>query len=107
MKLVIDRAKWCRGGENTSLIRSEDGCMCCLGFFGLACGVPGKLMIDKAGPASAKHSGWPEWLNDGETMLTAKHLLLEANDESSINDSEREQRITEIFAKHGVEVEFK
>lgn len=52
MKLVIDRSKWLRGegSEKSFLLRSTDGKMCCLGFFGLACGLTAERITDVDAP---------------------------------------------------------
>lgn len=104
-KLVIDRSRWLRGegGGESALLRQADKKMCCLGFFGLACGVPSESMLDKGEPAAVEmdaKSLWPPWLEG------SVHRLIETNDAENLTDGEREMGIAAEFAAHGVEVEF-
>jgi hypothetical protein len=90
--------------------------MCCLGFFGIACGFSEAILVGMQEPREvAKFGNWPEWMvieDDGDPHdvvwkdSDAAGQLIEANDEASISDAEREQRISAIFAENGVEVEF-
>jgi hypothetical protein len=119
MKLVIERKRWLRGADNSALLR-DDGLMCCLGFYGEACGIGSDDMLDTADPeecGTAVLSMWPAWLlgfkndsddpDDGFLRNTGDcGRLIEANDDNRLTDAVREQRIAAIFAKHGVEVEF-
>jgi hypothetical protein len=64
MKLVIERKRWLRGADNSALLR-DDGLMCCLGFYGEACGIGSDDMLDTADPeecGTAVLSMWPAWL---------------------------------------------
>ena len=104
MKLVIEREKWCHGEGPTKsfLIRMSDHRMCCLGFFGLECGLKRERLIGAAGVAACSDEPWPSWLDTED-----RFALYEANDSIGIPGPQRESRIAAIFAKHGVEVEFK
>ena len=118
-KLVIERDRWCRGGgDDTALLVADGprrGTMCCLGFFGQACGIEASSLLNKKAPGSVHSAAWPEWLvqrRDGETGVYQQNTqvgtdLVGFNDSESVDDQERESRITEIFAKHGVTVEFR
>jgi hypothetical protein len=106
MKLVIDRSKWLRGeGQDESyLLRKKDGKMCCLGFYGLACGLTEEDILMKGTPEEVEVFWGPgSWLVSG---------IMDANELMSINDGrhrsakERELKIAALFSKHGVEVEF-
>ena len=120
MKLVIDRGKWYRGlGGGSSRLRRRDGMQCCLGFLGAACEVPEKGLLDVEYPVPPRVSQitnrasdkWPSWLFDsagarGKKMGAfdvASHLAI-VNDREGLAD--REEALREIFAEHGVEVEF-
>ena len=122
MKLIIDRSKWLRGEghEGSMLLRPSDSKMCCLGFFGIACGLKEGQIYEVEDPSSlACHSEDTVW-HDGEwlygptsTRLSADcDYLIDVNDNPELKDSaslteqEREDKIATIFAKHGVEVEF-
>jgi hypothetical protein len=108
MKLVIDRTKWLRGeGYSVSkLLRSSDHKMCCIGFLCADLGIPESELLDVAGSHSQPFScELPLWLavrKDTESDLQQAYNI---NDEI-FPDAEREQRLTEIFARHDVEVEF-
>lgn len=121
MKFVIDRNQWLRGnGVESSLRRIDDGKMCCLGFYGLACGIPVDEIVDHGDPSDTEGdtlTKWPEWLlqelppDEGQWYSTWENTtacgdLIEANDSKEIEDPERERKIAAIFAEHGIAVEF-
>jgi hypothetical protein len=116
MKLVIDRSKWLRGeGANPSaLLRSEDGKMCCLGFYGLACGAKPRDIRDVSAPADLAGRVFPGWLtrvdsDDGCDSIANSPdaaMLMNINDEIHMSDNQRERELSEIFARHGIDVEF-
>jgi len=113
MKLVIDRSRWIRGLDPRAsyLIRREDQKMCCLGFYGLACGVPSEELLGKFSPNDSKtFAALQPWLISEwsalEGMLSASCNNLMRYNDSILYDSNREKLITLEFAKHGVEVEF-
>lgn len=106
-EFTIDRSKWYRGNTGTnSALRREDGRQCCLGFFGVACGVPGEHLLGIGYPTSfyngAGGGEWPSWLLTTE----GAHKFVTINDNASIDGPSREQRLTELFAAHGVSVHF-
>jgi hypothetical protein len=108
MKLVIDRSKWLRaeGADESRLLRPNDGKMCCLGFFGLACGLEEDDLADMSVPgdvSSLAKSRWPDWLTACSIVSgrAPQDDLMEENDTDA-----NERTIAEIFAEHGVEVEF-
>lgn len=111
IKVTINRSEWHRGnGENSPsalVMRAgpNAGKMCCLGFAGIACGVPRQDMIGVCTP-----SGLPlmydEMMPKGsytEVMLVNDSALGE-NDVSS--EADREVKITALFAMLGMEPEF-
>lgn len=120
-RFVIERERWLRGDEeNSRLLRPSDGKMCCLGFFARACGIDEDQIEDEAEPEDVPGAGWPLWVlresDDfaGDYDLPGKLKnsldiveLIKANDDEATGDRKRESRIAEIFAKHGVEVEFR
>lgn len=107
MKLVIDRSRWLRNvskSELSCLIRRSDGKMCCLGFYGCALGFNPVMMENYGSPESQLLLDWPRWMLEvGDKTINSKDTrrLMTLND-----DLGDEQGITEIFAKHGVEVIF-
>jgi hypothetical protein len=113
MKLVIDRTKWLRGTD--SCLRDGDGKMCCLGFFGLACGIAPDALLDNANPQDIDDGAaklWPEWLAyySEEVGRWVDRMpagtLVDINDGRGVDDAWREAAIAETFAQHAVEVEF-
>jgi len=118
MKLVIDRKRWLRGegSEGSMLLRSIDDKMCCLGFYGIACGLTPERIRDAETPSdvpvqSFKKSidsiwGNGDWLFKNYTSSADCEALMGANDDEHSSDQAREDRIKEVFAKHDVEVEF-
>jgi hypothetical protein len=122
MKLVIDRNKWLRGEgtENSCLLRPTDGKMCCLGFFGLACGLTAKRITDVVAPVKIPVeigvSARREWMRNvpeaealfDDEMGTSEICgeLMSTNDRVSLSEAEREQKIRALFAEMSVEVVF-
>lgn len=121
MKLVIDRKFWQNGSINegeTLLLNSDTGRMCCLGFYGIACGISRAEIADTPSPASlARRKGWtrPDEAPEAFRFLVEWSRLEDAGEADSLmrfndaafrNEKERESKIAEIFARNGVEVEF-
>lgn len=115
--LTIDRRKWGRGveGDGKLLHRADDeidaGKMCCLGFYARVCGLTSRQIVDRAMPTGVSATAQkllPDWLLLGTRMgkLPDVSFLAHINDDSTISDKVREKKITEIFAKHGIKVEF-
>jgi hypothetical protein len=111
--LVIDRTKWYRGKGDTHsrLLRADDGMMCCLGFYSLACGLSREDIEDISFPTSVDWSlpGEMDWLcgEPGDDCdYTVEVRVGNVNDSTAITDVEREQRLTALFAEHGVNVTF-
>jgi hypothetical protein len=111
---TVDRSKWIRGqGNEKSYLLLEDGSMCCLGFYGEACGVDRHRLLDRTSPSNILTIGSPPW----DTILIHVHPqgrvdtapcidLMTINDDTSISDDVRELRLTEIFKQIGIEVVF-
>ena len=114
MRFKIERHRWLRGegGADSELLRESDGKMCCLGFYALALGSDENDIAGIGDPETAPScSAWPEWLlqdrgEDGLMHTDDAISLIKINDEQTIGDAHREQRIASIFASHGVEVTF-
>ena len=132
-KLVIDRSRWARGGINGDpRLLNKDGCMCCLGFLALACGIPEDDIRDKGEPsetlveydeASDEFTERPGMLNRWPSALfeesqvpkyaephkTDSELctnIMVANDEEELG-VDRETALTDLFADGlGWELEF-
>lgn len=110
MKLVIERESWLRGegSDASELLRPGDGKMCCLGFYGLACGyLPEDLERLKTPASLLDASKWPAWLLEFPHVTRECARLMSVNDNPDCTSSEREEEIIRRFAAYGVEVEFK
>lgn len=114
-KFVVYRDKWLRGDPFNSAMLDANGGRCCLGFYCKALGIADEHQIDMLTPRKvARDSGLalPEWLvvPDGSISFRNSMIaesLMTLNDSSSLTDAEREATIVEIFAEHGVVVEFR
>ena len=115
-KLIIDRKKWYRGrGTAESRLRLKNGTMCCLGFYALSCGKTEDEILDKSYLLTEEYDMYSlptteeaEWLNSEleYPYCSTSRLLGFTNDDVDLKEEDREQQISEIFAKNGVEVEF-
>lgn len=125
-EFTIVRSKWARGwdtgGGSTLLYNPTTERMCCLGFYGVACGAVAtseaeSVGIWNQGAPHGSQSFWPRWLfeptyevKDGTLSisreLTEYYRLTEANDSLDISEEERERRVVEGFARHGIKVNF-
>lgn len=118
MKLVIDRTKWARGGgedEASFLLRTEDNKMCCLGFYCLAQGVSQSVIANVFSPGAVcvDDSDFFENLKklvriktDGPHNNDICNKMMEVNDVSSFGDDVRETKLTKLFEKIDIDVEF-
>lgn len=128
MELIINRKTWLRGegNEASRLLRAIDGKMCCLGFYGLACGLQSEDIKGREAPDGASKedciadvrevahplvSKWQSkapWLysSSGFGLSHACLELMKINDDEGIDASERERDITAIFASAGIDVKF-
>lgn len=126
MKLTIDRARWIRGGngdgpeERSCLYRPHDGHMCCLGFFARACGIDKDQIEDEAEPEDVPRAGWPEWVlrapddfagdyGSADAIKNSADIveIIKVNDDDRLGAAAREAKLAALFARHGIEVEFK
>lgn len=111
MKLVIDRSKWIRGEGHASskLLRERDEKMCCLGFYCRALDVPRNYMLEEGEINFALGARTPAWLRtyqEEDSQHNIEFDLYEINDDTVIDDAEREAKIIELFKLGGIEVEF-
>lgn len=122
-KLVIKRSKWLRGGkdgngaEALSLLMNKDGHKCCLGFYVRACGYK-KALKGKACPDDEiqvpREAKWLLDSVDEQRHLRLKDYynsnacnnLMMINDNEHFPQSERELKLTKLFAKQGITVIF-
>ncbi|MHA2068143.1 MAG: hypothetical protein ACXABY_27595 [Candidatus Thorarchaeota archaeon] len=88
---------------NSALLNNE-GNMCCLGFFGEACGLSHARMIDQAEPDDVgrnKHRNYPK------LDYKVWEQFMSVNDNSQISDRQRQDRLRKLFKKIGYKVSFK
>lgn len=115
MKLTIDRSSWTTG----YLHRIINGrkCYCALGFVAKALNTPDHTLLDACGlsefaeeelPADIFACGLAQLVEGHKgTYLTSTDLadeIVDVND--SMHGIEREERLAELFAKAGFDVEF-
>jgi hypothetical protein len=129
-KLIIDRKKWFRGhGAGTLLVsrKGEDygepfkghvGEMCCLGFECLRQGYTDTQLGEHSMPVSLFSAiadtepelnkiGEGSWLLEGGYgSNTIVGEISRINDDEDISEEDREARLTALFAKCDIEVEF-
>lgn len=126
MKLIIDRKTWLRGegSEDSRLLRGSDGKMCCLGFYGLACGLEPKEIKGMEAPFNlpeeslkkvspwlllrADRGGAREPSSACSTLMTTNDREVHVGNSFSdpFTEQDREESIKRTFALNGVEVEF-
>lgn len=111
-KLVINRNKWNRGKKrpnNVPIIKPVladiENNLCILGFYLLALGytVDELLYQSDTNSLERKVSSWIF-----STQVKDTHLVCEiwlAND-AAISESSRESRLTELFARKNIQIEF-
>lgn len=118
-EFVIKRSEWLRGegANNSQLIREKDGKKCCLGIYGLACGITAEEMKFLSEPyqlATIKPALLPKemyWLvtQDGpmcfnNTLIATE--LMNTNDVRGIGEYFRERKVAEYFAMKDIIVRF-
>jgi len=115
MKFIVYRDTWLRGRTDSAL--HIQGQRCCLGFLGLACGYTDEEMDMSATPDDVCFLGnrWPKALvslmeDEESAAFCDSHLcsqIMGENDGGGVTEAEREARLTALFAKGGIEVEFR
>lgn len=126
MKFTVKRPLWQRGGgekELSYLLSSVDNKMCCLGFMGIFCGIDPNMMLDVEAPSGIDISGrsavstWTQKFQEPEKLFDTDDVfntntsevclkLMRTNDDDSIMDDEREERLKKEFSSIGIEVSF-
>ena len=99
MKFQVDRKTWHRGHGANSALCMPDGMMCCFGHLGLELGYTKKEMLNKdllirLGTDRSNISS------------IAQSDIARINDNLFITDQERENLLTQEFAKYNIEVSF-
>lgn len=116
----IDRKTWFHGQCGSRLLCQSDNKRCCLGFYLNACGLSDAEIADKSTPLSVFYenpNSVPDWLIE-QIGLAPIHTeialhLMDVNDRTMssagigyIMRTEREAKITELFAQAGITVTF-
>lgn len=122
-KIVIDRSKWRTGARNRNvatghgdtLLRNDEGYMCCLGFICRAAGIPdNKLNIGEPGDIYI-HDSYSQRIEVpdiavctdgryGQTDYADAAIMINDNEEYSLQ--EKEARLQKVFAPSCYELEF-
>lgn len=118
-KFTVVESRWLRGGRDGqgslrgSQLLNMQGQQCCMGFLASACGVPEEATRTTAYFSSQRMDNYLELLPKAlrPVSFPSYHgalasMIYLANDEPSIDDTERKERLTRLFADAGVEVEF-
>jgi hypothetical protein len=110
---TIDRKTWLQGegSDESYLFRSRDGKQCCLGFYMEACAVPRQKITSVMTPMGFRpelRTQVPGWLfnEDHNNISDVCNSLMLVNDIEHENHSDKEERITSLFKKAGIEVTF-
>ena len=108
MKFTVQRSTWYRGrGALDSRLLRADGQKCCLGFFGLACGISELALLDKPSPRSVK--GKPPkdfmFLTNGIPDSPLCGEIMRTNDDP-MDEKNRESKLINLFKSAGHTVEF-
>lgn len=110
----VSRKNWLRGKgcKNSYLLHPTNGSMCCLGFFCNQLGVPKEDLKRLKEPQQLlEKKGWediPYLMNihsENQKQLTITAMVI--NDDDFIEDDIREEKLIELFASEGIELEFK
>jgi|ERR1700722_1573727 len=106
---TIDRKKWLHGEDDSALIRTSDGKMCCLGIYLSACKVPKKKLENVQTPYGVEDTV-PYWTKE-MTIYQYNDIividLMQNNDSRYLPDDTREDLIKGGFKKAGINVRFK
>jgi len=97
---IVFCAKYVRGSL------THDGKRCCVGIFGQALGIPDNVLLDVQTAYGCANTAklWPQW-----AIFKAYGNISEiydTNDNRLITEKQREEKIAELFAVNGIQVEF-
>ena len=117
LKVEVDRRTWLRGDrDKAGLHVTPSGQQCCIGFACRAAGLTVEDIRGRAGVASLDNyprarlfEQFPRWYQTGRTMLISSDAmtkLYRINDDSEINDKERERKLTQHGHAVGIAFSF-
>ena len=121
--LTIQRSKWLRGAICPSLL-TEDGKMCCLGFFAQKCKIHKTKLYDIGTPQDIEYAHKTELIKKIPQLLTKvvesdpmydyckyknsdfTNAAIDINDDMEIIDEARESKLIKLFLKNGIKLNF-
>lgn len=113
MKFQISRKEWLRGEGhlNSSLLRTRDNKMCCLGFLACAIGLTKEQISNVASPQhphlQESYSKWPEGIMRSSGYVSEQtERLINYNDDWDLSEEMRETLLKNTFSSMNIEVEF-
>lgn len=111
INLVIDRNSWDRGNGSYPSCMLRNGIMDCMGFLAKACGASNEDINNVTTPMFASNINWcPGVLIDSDKFgkdnseITSK--LIKINDDKSLSDPERENKLQKLFSVIDVNISF-
>lgn len=114
-KVIVERSKWLRGEgeENSKLLRTEDGKMCCLGFVCLAFGKTEDDIADSEAPSCLIGKDRHSQIGDGTPLIAEdRHepgaivSAMQINDSRYMDELDRELELKRLLRVVGVDLEF-
>jgi hypothetical protein len=117
---TVKRSDWGRGntGLNSVLYNTDNGKLCCLGFYALSCGLRKQDIKDASSPSYLVNNTYKLWETKlvRDTTINPRYLnsvdvfacenLMRTNDSELLSDKQRETQLTKQFAKLGIKVKF-
>lgn len=117
-EFTVIRSKWTGRDSNilvdehgrrkihwSGLWNENTGDMCCLGFYGLACGYSKQNMAGRGMPCFGKKiNTFFGGVTAGETDGARK--AADINDSVTLTQSEKEEQLIALFAEHGITLNF-
>ncbi len=111
-ELVIDRSKWKRGSPSNhdTYLLDDDGKMCCLGFYALACGVDEESIRNKTEPEFLEFE-IPGLSYDNEETGYIHNTefacsAIPINDTIAMDEDQREEALINLFKENNVSLTF-
>lgn len=107
--LVIYRHKWLRGTEESVLLDPCTGMMCCLGFDSIRCGLNPSDINERDCPNDVSihnRNKLPHLINDHGCNSIFASDAMEINDDITISDEDREDKLKKLFQTVDITVRF-
>lgn len=108
IRFTVFRDKWITGDHYSSCLLRDDGKRCCLGHLARALGASDEDIRPFAAPGSTWRAvNWPPCLLGKNRSSALAFDLMGINDNEALSLSERERKLTALFAANGIDVEFR